>query len=130
MKDFNLSIIGKDAIFDEVARFIIVIIMLISSITTYGQKIYSVDHDYQAEVKVYVVDSDYKADLVVFKTDKEYRAKKEENKGIWFFTDKSYRADKKIFFVDREYQADLKVFFTDKEYRAGWRKNDKKPLMY
>lgn len=41
-----------------------------------------------------------------------------------------YQVDKKVFFVDREYQADLKVFFTDKEYRAGWRKNDKKPLMY
>ena len=32
--------------------------------------------------------------------------------------------------VDHEYQADLKVYFTDKEYRAGWKKNDKKPLMY
>ncbi|WP_369809682.1 DUF6150 family protein [uncultured Duncaniella sp.] len=43
---------------------------------------------------------------------------------------RQYQADKKVFFVDREYQADLKVFFTDKEYRAGWKKNDKKPLMY
>ncbi len=109
---------------------ILVLFIFICSIATYAQKIYSVDHDYQADVKVYVVDSDYKADLVVFKTDKEYRAKKEENKGIWFFTDKPYRADKKVFFVDREHQADLKIFFSDKEYRAGWRKNDKKPLMY
>ena len=30
-----------------------------------GQKIYSVDRAYQADVKVYVVDKEYKADLVV-----------------------------------------------------------------
>lgn len=81
-------------------------------------------------MKVFVVDAEYKADLVVYRTDKEYRAKKEENKGIWFITDRAYRADMKVFFVDREYQSDLKVFFTDKEYRAGWKKNEKKPLMY
>ena len=95
-----------------------------------AQKIYSVDHGYQADVKVFVADAEYKADLVVFKTNREYRAKKEENKGIWFFTDRAYQADKKVYFVDRAYQADLKVFFTDKEYRAGWKNHDKKPLMY
>lgn len=95
-----------------------------------AQKIFSVNHESQADVKVYVINAEYKADLVVFKTDKEYKAKKEENKGIWFITDKKYRADKKAFFVDREYQADLKIFVTDKEYRGGWRKNYKKPLMY
>lgn len=111
-------------------RIMMALICIFLSFNCYAQKIYSVDHDYQADIKVFVVDSEYKADLVVFKTDKEYRAKKDENKGIWFFTDKTYRADKKVFFVDKEYQADLKVFFTDKEYRAGWKKNDKKPLMY
>lgn len=95
-----------------------------------AQKIYSVDNRYQADVKVFVVDHEYQADLVVYKTDKNYRAKKSENKGIWFFTPNVYQADKKVFFVDYEYQADLKVYFTDKEYRAGWKKNDKKPLMY
>lgn len=67
----------------------------------FGQRIYSVDHDYQADLKVFVVDAEYKADLVVFKTDNEYRAKKEENKGIWFFTDKSYRANKKSFLLTK-----------------------------
>lgn len=93
------------------------LLMVISIFVLKAQKIYSVDHEYQA-------------DLVVYKTDKEYRAKKEENKGIWFITDKAYCADKKVFLVDREYKADFKVFFTDKEYRAGWKKNDKKPLIY
>ena len=95
-----------------------------------AQKIYSVNSSYQTDVKVFVVEHEYQAELIVYKTDKDYRAKKSENKGIWFFTTKEYQADKKVFFVDHEYQADLKVYFTDKEYRAGWRKNDKKPLMY
>lgn len=47
-----------------------------------------------------------------------------------YSTDRQYQADVKVFVVDHEYQADLKVYFTDKEYRAGWKKNDKKPLMY
>ena len=100
-----------------------IIIALLSIIyvqTASAQKVYSTDRQYQADVKV----------LIVYKTDKDYRAKKSENKGIWFFTTKEYQADKKVFFVDHEYQADLKVYFTDKEYRAGWKKNDKKPLMY
>lgn len=58
------------------------LIVFIRGIYAYGQKIYSVDHDYQADVKVFVVDSESQVDLVVFKTDKEYMAKKEENKVI------------------------------------------------
>lgn len=96
----------------------------------HAQKVFSVDRQYQADIKVFVVDHEYQADLVVYKTDKDYKAKKTENKGIWFFTSRAYQADKKVFFVDHEYQADLKIYFTDKEYRAGWKKNEKKPLMY
>ncbi len=77
-----------------------------------------------------MVDHEHQADLIVYKTDKDYRANKNENNGIWFFTTKEYQADKTVFFVDHEYQADLKVYFTDKEYRVGWKKNEKKPLMY
>jgi hypothetical protein len=40
----------------------------------FGHKIYSTNHQYQADIKVFVVDSEYRADLVVYKTDKEYRA--------------------------------------------------------
>ena len=98
-------------------RVFLLCIFFCLCISVSAQKIYSVDHE-------------YKADLIVFKTDKEYRAKSSENKGIWYICPREYQADKKVFFVDKEYQADLKVFFTDKEYRAGWKKNDKKPLMY
>lgn len=97
---------------------------------TGAQKIYSVDHEYQADVKVFVVDAEYRADLIVYRTDRAYNAKDDENKGIWFFTEKPYQADKKIYFVDHEYKADIRVCFTDRPYRAGWRKKDKQPLLY
>lgn len=66
--------------------------------TASAQKVYSTNSQYQADVKVFVVDHEYQADLIVYKTDKDYRAKKNENKGIWFFTTKEYQADKKVFF--------------------------------
>ncbi|MDE5773838.1 MAG: hypothetical protein K2H86_05225 [Muribaculaceae bacterium] len=67
--------------------FILILIFSVVKVAVaFGQKVYSVEHEYQADVKVFVVDAEYKADL--------------------------------------------KVFFIDKEYLAGWRKNDKKSLMY
>ena len=110
--------------------FILAILSVLFAGVSHAQKVYSTNHQYEADIKVYVVEHDYQADLIVFKTDKEYRAKSNENKGIWFFTDRSYKADKKIFFVDHEYQADIKVYFTDKEYRAGWKNNSRKHLLY
>ncbi len=110
--------------------FLFVMSLTLCGLYASAQKIYSVDHPYQADIKVYVTDKEYRADLVVFKTDREYRAKSNENKGIWFFTNRSFNADKKVYFVEHEYQADLIVYFTDKEYRAGWKKSDKKPLLY
>lgn len=46
------------------------IFSVIRVVCAFGQKICSVEHEYQADVKVIVVDAEYKADLVVFKTDK------------------------------------------------------------
>ena len=109
---------------------VLVLVLTFFYVNANAQKIYSVDHEYLADIKVYVVDKDYKADLIVYKTDKEYKAKASENKGIWYVSSKSFKADKKVFYVDKDYKADLKVFFTDKEYCVGWRKNEKKPLMY
>lgn len=47
-----------------------------------------------------------------------------------FCVDYRYQADVKVFVTDKEYRADLVVFKTDREYRAGWRKNNKKHLMF
>lgn len=104
------------------SRFTVAVLSGLMWLGAKAQKIYSVDHEYQADFKVFVVDAEYKADLIVFRTDKEYMARKNENKGIWFFCPHEYQADKKVFFTKREYQADLKIYFTDHEYRAGWRK--------
>lgn len=108
----------------------IAILSYLASNRSLAQKVYSVDHDYQADVKVFVVDKDYRADVIVYKTDKIHRAKANENKGIWYFCSTLSQADKKIFFVDNENRADLTVFFTDNEYRAGWKNKPKKYLIY
>ena len=112
------------------SKVCLLIILFCFAISSWAQKVYSVDHDYQADIKVFVVDKDFRADLIVYKTDKSHRAKATENKGVWYFCPTPSQADKKVFFVDKENRADIKVFFTDKEYRAGWKKNDKKHFMY
>ena len=95
-----------------------------------SQKIYSTNVESRADVKVFVEKYESRADLVVFRTKVASRAKKEDNKGIWFFEDVESRADKTIFFEDVESRADLKIYFTDVESRAGWRNPSKKYLMY
>lgn len=95
-----------------------------------SQKIYSTNVESRANVKVYVESVESRADLVVYKTKIPSRAKKEDNKGIWFFEDVESRADKKIYFEDVESRADLKIYFTDVESRAGWRNPSKKHLLY
>lgn len=95
-----------------------------------SQKIYSTNVESRADVKVYVENVESRPDLVVYKTKVASRAKKEDNKGIWFFEEVESRADKTIFFEDVESRADLKIFFTDVESRAGWRNSSKKYLLY
>lgn len=126
------------AIFADMKRFnfvrlgwaICALVVAGTALRAGAQKIYSTGSGYDADLKVYVTDREYRADLVVYRTDREYRAKGSENKGIWFFTERRYNADKKVFFVDHEYQADLVVYFTDREYRAGWKKPEKRYLLY
>lgn len=93
-----------------------------------AQKVYSTNHEYQAEVKVYVVDHEYQADLLVYKESHDYQAT--GNEGKWFFVDKEYKADVTVYFVDHEYQADLKIYFVKHEYQAGWREKSKIHLLY
>jgi len=49
---------------------------------------------------------------------------------LWYFTKYDYQADKKLFFTKHSYEADLKIYFVDYDYQAGWRKNEKKHLMF
>lgn len=111
-------------------KLLLFIILFIEFGSLKGQKIYSTNVESRADVKVYVEKVESRADLVVYKTKVSSRAKKEDNKGIWFFEDVESRADKTIFFEDVESRADLKIYFTDVESRAGWRNPSKKYLMY
>lgn len=104
--------------------------LLFISVNMSGQKVYSTQYDYQADVKVYVVDNEYLADLIVYRAKQEHELYNKKNCGYWFFTSQPYTADKKIYFVDRDYNADLKIYFTSNEYLAGWKNNEKKYLMY
>ena len=65
---------------------------------------------------------------MVYKCSYKYDAT--DNKGLWYFCDHKYDAKKKIYFVDHKYDADLVIYFTDYKYDAGWRKQEKKHLMY
>lgn len=103
-------------------------ITIFSNLAIKAQKIYSVQYDYQADVKVYVCDYDYQADLLVFKVKYDYQTK--ENSGLWYFTNYDYQADKKIYFTKYDYQAELKIHFVDNDYQAGWQNPEKKHLMY
>ncbi len=104
------------------------VFLLLSSLTTKAQKIYSVDYENQADVKIFVVNYESQADLKVFKV--KYENQVGSNEGKWFFTNYSNQAKKKIYFVRYESQADLKVFFVDYESQAGWRNKSKQHLMY
>ena len=94
---------------------IFVLGFMVVNFFSYAQKIYKVEHEYQADLKVYIVKHEYQAD---------------GNKGLWFFTKHDYQADKKVFFVEHEYQADLKIYFVEYEYQAGWVDKSKQYLLY
>lgn len=108
--------------------FLVVSVFLTISTNVNAQKVFSTEHEYQAQVKVYVAKHDYQADLLVYIEDHDYRA--DGNDGKWYFVDHEYQSDINIYFVDHEYQADITVCFVDHEYQAGWRNNDKKHLFY
>ena len=57
--------------------------MLLISICSFAQKVFSVEYASQADVKVFVVDYASQADLLVHK--KEYASQVSGNQGDWFF---------------------------------------------
>ena len=77
-------------------------ILLIFTLSTNAQKIYSVGSQYEAG----------------------------DNDGKWFFTGSQYEAKKKIFFTGSQYEADLKIYFVGSQYEAGWTDSSKKHLLY
>jgi hypothetical protein len=78
-------------------KYLTLIITCLVAITINAQKVFSVDSQWQADVKVYVVDSEWQADLSVFKVSSQWQA--DGNEGKWYFTDSQWQADKKIYFI-------------------------------
>ena len=76
------------------------ILLVITKIT--AQKVYSVNSEFDADVKIFVLNSEFDADLLVYKVKSEFDAGK--NNGKWFFT--------------------------KSEFDAKWRDNSKMYLMY
>ena len=83
-------------------RYLVSLLMSALVITTYAQKVYAVDSQWQAD----------------------------GNEGKWYFTDSEWQADKKVYFVDSEWQADLKIYFVDSEWQAGWEDKSTIHIMY
>ena len=69
-------------------------ILLIFTISTNAQKIFSVSSQFDADVKVYVTDSQFDAELLVYRVDSQFDAG--DNDGKWFFVDSQFDAKKKI----------------------------------
>ena len=57
-----------------VFRFVVAILLLLDAGVVRAQKVYSTNHDYQADVKVYFVDHEYQADLKIYFVNNEYQA--------------------------------------------------------
>lgn len=107
---------------------LILILFLLFSSYSFAQKVFSVEYENQADVKVFVVKYENQADLKVFKV--KYQNQAGDNNGKWFFTEYANQSKKKIYFVKYENQADLKIYFVEYENQAGWKKLNKKHLMY
>lgn len=92
------------------------------SLLSFGQQVYSVNYQSEADVKVFVVDYESECDLNA--------SNARGNEGHWYFEDYASQADKKIYFVKYASDADLKIFFVDYRSQAGWRNKSKQHLMY
>ena len=108
-------------------RFLLLTLIFIPSII-YSQKIFSVEHESQSDIKVFVVKYESQCDLKVFKVEHESQGK--GNEGLWYFVKYPSQSDKKIFFVEHESQCDLKIFFVKYQSQSGWRDKSKKHLLY
>lgn len=108
--------------------FLLITLVYILCPVSKAQKVFSVEHASQADVKVFVVKYESQADLKVFKV--KYGSQTGKNDGNWFFTANASQATKKINFVKYKNQADLKIYFVDYASQAGWKNKSKQQIMF
>ena len=85
-------------------------------------KIYVTDRKCSNEVKIFSVDHEYQADLIFFEVNYQNQAKGDE---LWYFVDYQNEADTTVRWVDHDYDADLKVYKARHQYQAKWKKSHK-----
>ncbi len=103
---------------------LLVFLVVVSTASSFGQRIFLVSRSTDAEVTVFVSRSIKKADLLVYRVKYQHDAK--ENQGLWYTALHSKLADKKVYFTDRAESADIKIFYVSDEKNAGWRNRLKK----
>jgi hypothetical protein len=101
--------------------------MIMMSIESRAQKVFSCQYKAEAEVKAYITKNKSEADLIVYKTSVKNDAV--NNNGIWFFVMSKTEADKKVFLTQYKNEAELVIYFTDYKNEAGWKNNAKKQLL-
>ena len=65
-------------------KYLLLLIVLFSGVTSFAQKVYSVQYQNQADVKVFVVNYENQADLKVYKV--KYSNEAKNNNGKWSCT--------------------------------------------
>ena len=63
----------------------LLILLFLLPLTSYSQKVFSVEYSNQSDVKVFVVEYENQCDLKVFKV--EYPNQSDGNNGLWYFVD-------------------------------------------
>lgn len=111
-----------------ITLFILFLMTIVMSTAVFAQKVYSCQYKSEADVKVYVSQYKSDADLVVYET--KYKSDARDNSGNWYFCEYKSDADIKIYFCEYKSDADIIIYFTKYKSDAGWKKNEKKHLMY
>ncbi len=111
-----------------ITLFVLFLLTTAMSTGVFAQKVYSCQYKSDADVKVYVTQYKSDADLVVYET--TYKSDATGNSGLWYFCEHKSDADRKIYFCDYKSDADIVVYYSKYKSDAGWKKNEKKHLMY
>jgi hypothetical protein len=106
--------------------YLFLAVVLLVPASLWGQKVFKVDYESQADLKVFVVEYESQCDLKVYFVEYESQANED---GLWYFVEYESQAHKKIYFVEYESQADLKIYKVKYESQAGWNKNEKQHLL-
>ena len=112
----------------KLVPFVLSFLVAAIPVNAFSQKVYSCQYKSDAEVKVFVSEYKSDADLVVYVAD--YKSDATGNNGIWYFCDYKSDADKRIYFCDYKSDSDIVIYFSKYKSDAGWKKNEKKHLMY